>query len=421
MLAALSHRPHRVAMLEARRANGAGRRPVARVDHDGDRLDPVLVLPDDVVVPADRADDAIAALGGEYRRASTVLNGAAVRLVATATRQRGVARAVRDLRNGGVRATANHVVMLGGTDKGGVHPDNTAVDIGTQSTTDDGPLVIVVDTGIDAAAPARGDGWLDHVVPVDPQLDIDPLHPLDQNGNPRPGILDLGAGHGTFVAGVVRQVAPDAQVRVIRALDTDGTATELEVAEAILRAADAFHQAPDQRGILNLSLGFETIDEVEPVALRVALDALPPEVIVVAAAGNAPTGIKLWPAAFDDVIGVGSHRGDDPPTASAWSNDGDSVTVSARGECVVSTFVAGREIAAPPGPSRPLYDPTPDTFNGPSAVAVWTGTSFAAPQVTGALADRWHANPSLSKADVIADLMTGNPHATADGPLLQIL
>ena len=42
-----------------------------------------------------------------------------------------------------------------------------------------------------------------------------------------------------------------------------------------------------------------------------------------------------------------------------------------------STYVEGRE--------SPLLDAVPHEF-GPAAWAVWSGTSFAAPQVTGALA-----------------------------------
>jgi hypothetical protein len=60
-----------------------------------------------------------------------------------------------------------------------------------------------------------------------------------------------------------------------------------------------------------------------------------------------------------------------------WSSRGDWVTCSTLGQGVVSTYVFGTESRA--------YDPeNPETF-GRDSWATWSGTSFAAPQVTGAI------------------------------------
>jgi thermitase len=53
------------------------------------------------------------------------------------------------------------------------------------------------------------------------------------------------------------------------------------------------------------------------------------------------------------------------------------VTISSFGQGVVSTYVVGKE-------SRESDPRGPDTF-GKNSWATWSGTSFAAPQVTGAI------------------------------------
>ena len=97
-----------------------------------------------------------------------------------------------------------------------------------------GVRVAVIDTGIWDDAERRSDGWLDGVPEARDRANIDPL---DVVGNDH--LLDLGAGHGTFVAGLIRQVAPGADVVVFRALDTDGVGTDESVALAIEAAAAA--------------------------------------------------------------------------------------------------------------------------------------------------------------------------------------
>jgi subtilisin family serine protease len=98
---------------------------------------------------------------------------------------------------------------------------------------------------------------------------------------------------------------------------------------------------------------------------------------MIAAAGNTGRDGKCWPGAFDEVTSVAAltQRLD----RAAWSTRGDWVDCSTIGEGILSTYVVGEE--------DPLVDPDgPDTFCPPNPWAIWTGTSFAAPQVTGAVA-----------------------------------
>jgi subtilisin family serine protease len=325
------------------------------------------------------------------------------------------------LAGGSITASANHVVMMGGTAKGGATPKATTETIAAQvadtvktsppEVQPDGPLIVVIDTGIDEDASQRNDGWVEYVTPVGGPRDIDPLDVLDQLGAVgKDGKLDLAAGHGTFVAGIISQVAPTAEIVMIRAITTDGVCSEEELIRAVCRAAEVFMERGRDRGVVNLSLGLETVDDEEPPALRRALDLLPDEVIVVAAAGNAKTGVKLWPAASDRACGVASLANEVQP--SSWSNCGSWVDFSARGEGVVSTYVVGEETAAIPGEVGSPFDQMPDRYKDPDPVAVWSGTSFSTPQIAGRFANILEDEPTVTLQEAITELKKLGP-----GPL----
>ena len=153
--------------------------------------------------------------------------------------------------------------------------------------------VAIIDTGI--TAEDRTYGWL-KTVPR-PPADIDPLtaFPLPASDP----YLDLDAGHGTFVAGLVQRVAPDAEITVYRAIDSDCIASEVAVACEMIRAVKNGAQ------IVNLSLGCQTPDDTPPIAIAAALEIIREreretghQVLVVAAAGNYGDSRPCWPAAF---------------------------------------------------------------------------------------------------------------------------
>nr|WP_240188815.1 S8/S53 family peptidase [Nakamurella flavida] len=264
--------------------------------------------------------------------------------------------------------------------------------------------VAVIDSGVTAIP--RTDGWLTGLATgtnTDP-LDAFPLDAPD-------GYLDFGAGHGTFVAGIVQQIAPSADIRVLRAVDSDGIGSEVTVAVAMLRAA------ADGARILNLSLGSETEDDQPPPALRVALDLLAerhPDVLVVAAAGNSDSTHPCWPAAFRDVVAVGALGVD--RRRAPYSNHGHWVDCATVGSGVLSTYVEGTE-----NPQlSPAVDPSPDTY-GPDPWATWTGTSFAAPQIVGALARLLGADPTLTPRAALREVLSRGVPVPGLGVAVEIL
>ena len=399
--------------------DGMERPPLDLVLEKRSDRDPVLIVRDQVLVESSQAEVAQRLLRDQYQPSGRIIGGSVTRLVRVSTSPLSVPEAVFKLRENDVQASANHVAMLGGTDKSGATPEPTEHPLEYGRTSSHGTRVVVIDTGLDRGARERDDGWLDGVNAVAAQ-DIDLLDVVNAQGVVHAdGLLDLGAGHGTFVAGIVRQVAPDADIRVLRALDTDGVGSEETIAEAIGRAVPLFEET-DGRGVLNLSLGMETLDGQEPVALRLALDQLPPDVLVVAAAGNAASGIRLWPAASKRVIAVGSHCGDNDLTPSSWSNHGSWIDFSARGERIVSTFVAGEETPGTGAEDDP-YDPDPDMFELPNPYALWTGTSFSTPQVTGRLANLLAERPDLTRAGAQRHLQDEGRFSADYGYRLSIL
>jgi hypothetical protein len=359
--------------------------------------DPVLVVPNEIIVPEAEVDDVIDFLGEQFD-VQELCDG--VRKLA-ARRPLSLLSTLSRLRGANFRASANHVAMLGGTAKGGATPKATTatptpLTSEPSTTPSEGPMVVVIDTGIDRGAQDRTDSWLRWVTPIAADRDIDPLDLLDPRSNLGPdGRLDLGAGHGTFVAGVISQVEPRANVTMLRAIDTDGVCSEAQIADAICRAGKLFREYGNGRGVLNLSLGIESADGREPIALRAALDTLPPEVLVVAAAGNSAAGIPLWPAASKRVLGVASLTRNGTP--SDWSNFGSWVDFAARGEGVVSTFVVGKETKNTGDIGDP-FDVNPDEYFAPNPYAVWTGTSFSTPKVTARLATLLTDDPALTRA-----------------------
>jgi subtilisin family serine protease len=286
----------------------------------------------------------------------------------------------------GGRARPSHVALLGAIRKaeGGPEPSGPRggalwqarrADVGN-----DGPLVVIIDNGV--SAEERADGWLAGLARSD-NLDLLNVVPYD-------GYLDLGAGHGTFTAGIVQQVAPGVRLDVRRALDTEGVGDEVDIGREIVRAA------VDGAEIINLSLGLVTADDRPPLALeaairiaiRVADERHGIHLLLVCAAGNYGDERPCWPAAFCEadefaqhVVSVAALRLDyddpDEVVGAEWSTHGRRITVSTLGQGVVSTYVVGTE-----SPESDRLDP--DTFR-PNSWATWSGTSFAAPQVAGAI------------------------------------
>jgi hypothetical protein len=226
-----------------------------------------------------------------------------------------------------------------------------------------GVRIFQADTGLVAGA-AETFPWLAGV-----HGDLDPR----AGTGPGSTIKPYG-GHGTFVAGVLRCMAPRAKVHVENIFNTGGSALESEVAKK-LHAAFRFGAE-----IVHVTASCHTRKNLPPLALEAWLELLRlyKGALCVAEAGNNHTRRPSWPAAFPDVLSVGAlaidwrHRAD-------FSNYGSWVDVYAPGEKLINAIGSGTY----------TYQIPPETGTATfSGLAQWSGTSFSAPIVTGMIAAR---------------------------------
>jgi thermitase len=207
-------------------------------------------------------------------------------------------------------------------------------------------------------------------------------------------------GHGTFVSSLaagsvengvgISGFGGDAKLLVVQAIDADGYVTDVDEAAAIVYAVK--HGAK----IVNLSIGGTETSALEKRAIRYAVRH---GVLVVAAAGNEHgSGNPVeYPAALLQPVGsrgrgglglaVGATNMDG--TRASFSNTGSYLSLAAPG---LNVFAA--ESADSDWPRADLPWSSPGYYGWAS------GTSFAAPEVAGAAALVWAANPSLSAGQV---------------------
>lgn len=134
-------------------------------------------------------------------------------------------------------------------------------------------------------------------------------------------------GHGTMMAGLIHLVAPYASIVPLKAFDATGNATEWNIIRALHDAVDIWHA-----DVINMSFSFTVRSQNLDDAIQYAASH---GAVLVAAAGNANSGVPTYPAAFEHVIGVSSL--DFNNQKAAFSNYGPYVGISAPG-CYISTY-----------------------------------------------------------------------------------
>ncbi len=184
-------------------------------------------------------------------------------------------------------------------------------------------------------------------------------------------------GHGTQMAFLASGlIAADGSassgdllpVVSVRAFDEEGKTSNFALLQALAYAAQAGAK------VVNMSWGSETDSNFMRTAMQVAADK---GLLLVAAAGNAPTGKPVYPAAYSTVIAVGGVNADGQPWEN--SNHGDFVDLSAAS---AATFPVGH--------------------NGPAGAYV--GTSISSAVVANALAQYLNQHPNATAASAYAAL-----------------
>jgi hypothetical protein len=229
-----------------------------------------------------------------------------------------------------------------------------------------GVLVYIADTGLLTDA-AGTHPWLQGVTG-----DVDPL-PQPAPGKPQ--VIPPYAGHGTFVAGVVRSMAPAAGVIVINAFKIAGSTLESDL---VKRLNDALSQPVD---IFHLSISCTTYKSQPLIGIEAWLGFLQgyKGAVCVVAAGNDGDSKRHWPAASAGAVSVGALAADWRSRA-RFSDYGSWVDVYAPGRDLVNAYATGAYTCY-----VPPYDGQVRNFYG---MATWSGTSFSTPIVTGLIAAR---------------------------------
>ena len=247
--------------------------------------------------------------------------------------------------------------------------------------------VLIIDTGafpqITAASAAGGNpaqAARDLLTPALTDYEDDPW---DADANK---VLDPYAGHGTFISGIIANLAPGTAITVERGLSSYGDTDDARIARALL---DRFDVEGDQPpfDIVSMSFGGFCEDDDPPIAIARAISSIQARyrevgdsrsiirerVVFVASAGNSSSCRPTWPASFENVIAVGALG----PSGPAWfTNYGPWVDACAPGVDVVSCFYDLGGDARHDG----------EDFDG---WASWSGTSFSAPIVAASIAWEW--------------------------------
>lgn len=230
----------------------------------------------------------------------------------------------------------------------------------TPARTAAAPLVAVLDTGVDPAAPGLAGAVLTGRARSFVTESPDPLVDVE--------------GHGTHVAGTIASVAagragPGVRILPVTIATPDGTTTPQALARGVRYAS-----AQGAR-VINISFGGTGFSRLEQNAINAASRS---GALVVAAAGNSGErgGPPEFPGAYTQVLAV-----------AALGANGRALALSAKGP-QIALAAPGERVSATAAPSR---GGQPEER---------TGTSMAAAVATGVAVRVWARSPGMTAPQV---------------------
>lgn len=272
---------------------------------------------------------------------------------------------------------------------------STAFDAATNAPANPAVTVAIIDTGFALNHEILADRWATNAAEsgaaatdgidndadgfIDNYLGWDFVHGGD---NPAAGVdnpASTAATHGTLTAGLATLLSPTDKILPLQALNDNGSGYTDDIAAAVRYAAD--HGAK----IISLSLGTAYDDPY----LRDQIDyALSKGSLVLAAAGNTGCNCMLYPAAYPEVVAVGSSTSSDlPATASSYGSALDILAPGTAVDVCSSQYVSSGSTT--------------------SYTCSYSGTSLATPIVAGLAALLSGQCPSCSAAALTAAIESG--------------
>jgi subtilisin family serine protease len=261
------------------------------------------------------------------------------------------------------------------------------------------PVIALLDSGIQphdwlAEAEAEAAGGMPFVVDAE---DYGWLAPLLIDGPVPP--YGTHWGHATFIAGLIRLLAPSARILSMKVMSSAGKVNESDVIHALSWLASPPDGAPAADVVL-MAFGRQA-DPGDPdlVGLKDAVQALAGRTVrIVASAGNNGSEVPVYPAAFaaepdPPVVSVGALAS--PTERAPYSNFGPWVREWRKGKDVISIMpLTTRAIGEQRLAGRTGFGPYTVTDSG-DGYAWWSGTSFAAAICAGELAGQLAASAPL--------------------------
>ncbi|MFW5994134.1 MAG: S8 family serine peptidase [Halanaerobiaceae bacterium] len=237
--------------------------------------------------------------------------------------------------------------------------------------------IAVLDTGVDINHP-------------DLRTNLDTSNAYNFIDNTRNVNDDHPQGHGTHIAGIigaqrnnlgVTGILENLEILPIKVLEESGGGSFWKIGEGLLYAAGIEVEGkpynPQPVDLINLSLGGTVDDEVGEYLHDIIKQVAEQGIIMVAASGNGNQDSLLYPAAYPEVLSVGSVRlnNNNPPQRTNTSNYGVELDFVAPGYQVYSTI---------PGGGHDYR----------------SGTSMAAPHLTGVIGLMLSQDSQLSFSEI---------------------
>lgn len=232
-----------------------------------------------------------------------------------------------------------------------------AMDVWGISEKGKGIVIAIIDTGCEINHP-------------DLKENIISGYNFTEDDNSNPNIYKDYRGHGTHVAGIIAAsdngkeivgVAPESKLLILKVIDKNGVGSYKNLIKAIEFSMNWKGPNKEKVSIINISLGGSLPDKKLYTTIKKAKKK---GIVIIAASGNEGDGNEntneiSFPGFYKEVIQVGSITKDKKP--SKFSNTNINLDFVAPGENIISTHLYNNYVQL-------------------------SGTSMAAPYVTGAIA-----------------------------------
>jgi flagellar hook assembly protein FlgD len=189
-------------------------------------------------------------------------------------------------------------------------------------------VIAVIDSGVDSNHPDLVDQLLAGTNTTNQGSGANDTDDIQGHGTHVAGIAAGATNNGVGTAGV----CPECKILPIRAMFNDGTGDSFDVIEGINWVTQWADNNPTKKVIINMSLGFTA----KVSALETAINnAYNKGIILFASSGNDGKAVLRYPAAYPNVIGIGSTTSAN--VKSSFSNMGTYVDVTAPGTAILAT------------------------------------------------------------------------------------